>query len=251
VLLTNPTGGATLTALKRCTVTVCQDDEFTGMLDKLTGLIELRKSKFVVGSSTWSSQFSDALTIEGEVDEAGEDQDPATMDYVMHFLTIPWKVLFATCPPTDYFGGWVCFGVAISQIGMLTAITFVALGTSLPDTFASVAAAQQDEYADASVGNVVGSNSVNVFLGLGLPWVIGSIYHGGDYPFPKGDLELSVLVFTACALTCFAVLTWRRVYCEGELGGPPKAKKISAGILVSLWFIYVTCASMKAYGMLG
>merc|ERR1719428_1733705 len=39
----------------------------------------------------------------------------------------------------------------------VTAITFVALGTSLPDTFASKTAAVQDEYADASIGNVTGS----------------------------------------------------------------------------------------------
>merc|ERR1719409_451030 len=58
----------------------------------------------------------------------------------------------------------------------ITAITLVALGTSLPDTFASKVAAQQDPYADASIGNVTGSNSVNVFLGLGLPWTIGAIY---------------------------------------------------------------------------
>merc|ERR1719238_1665721 len=58
----------------------------------------------------------------------------------------------------------------------ITAITLVALGTSLPDTFASKVAAQQDETADNSVGNVTGSNSVNVFLGLGLPWSMGSLY---------------------------------------------------------------------------
>ena len=33
------------------------------------------------------------------------------------------------------------------------------------DTFASKTAAIQDETADASVGNVTGSNAVNVFLG--------------------------------------------------------------------------------------
>ena len=58
----------------------------------------------------------------------------------------------------------------------MTAITFVALGTSLPDTFASMQAAKQSESADAAVGNVTGSNSVNVFLGLGLPWIIGAAY---------------------------------------------------------------------------
>ena len=58
----------------------------------------------------------------------------------------------------------------------MTAITFVALGTSLPDLFASKQAATGDKYADNSIGNVTGSNSVNVFLGLGLPWLFASAY---------------------------------------------------------------------------
>ena len=58
-----------------------------------------------------------------------------------------------------------------------SAISFVALGTSLPDTFASRTAAIKERYADMAIGNITGSNSVNVFLGLGLPWLIASIYH--------------------------------------------------------------------------
>ena len=38
-------------------------------------------------------------------------------------------------------------------------------------------AAVQDETADASVGNVTGSNAVNVFLGIGIAWSIAAIYH--------------------------------------------------------------------------
>merc|ERR1719217_2034673 len=119
------------------------------------------------------------------------------MDYVTHVLSVPWKLIFALVPPTDYADGWVCFFIALIFIGgvtaiigdmagllgccmgvpdSITAITFVALGTSLPDTFASKSAAVQDPYADASIVNVTGSNSVNVFLGLGLPWMMGSIY---------------------------------------------------------------------------
>ena len=63
----------------------------------------------------------------------------------------------------------------------ITAITFVALGTSLPDTFASMTAAKQDKDADAAIGNVTGSNSVNVFLGLGAPWVIAASYEYTKY----------------------------------------------------------------------
>merc|ERR1711977_631473 len=68
------------------------------------------------------------------------------------------------------------FGCAIGMPDDITAITVVALGTSLPDTFASRTAAVQDPYADASVGNITGSNSVNVFLGLGLPWMVAALY---------------------------------------------------------------------------
>ena len=38
----------------------------------------------------------------------------------------------------------------------VTGITIIALGTSLPDTFASRTAARQDEHADAAIGNVTG-----------------------------------------------------------------------------------------------
>ena len=37
-------------------------------------------------------------------------------------------------------------------------------------------AAIQDETADASVGNVTGSNAVNVFLGIGIAWSMAAIY---------------------------------------------------------------------------
>lgn len=68
------------------------------------------------------------------------------------------------------------FGCLVGLKKEVTAITFVAMGTSLPDLFASKTAAISERHADASVGNVTGSNSVNVFLGLGTPWVIAAAY---------------------------------------------------------------------------
>merc|ERR1712051_913304 len=67
-------------------------------------------------------------------------------------------------------------GCVIGIPDSITAITLVALGTSLPDTFASRTAAMWEPTADSSIGNVTGSNSVNVFLGLGLPWMFSSLY---------------------------------------------------------------------------
>jgi len=134
-------------------------------------------------------------------DEEGDIQDIETMDGVMHLITIGWKIFFSFIPPAHYLGGWACFCTSLAFIGVITAvvgefanlfgcvlgikpavtaITFVALGTSLPDTFASMAAAQQEKYADSAVGNVTGSNSVNVFLGLGLPWLIATIWQQSE-----------------------------------------------------------------------
>jgi len=159
-------------------------------------------------------------------------------------------------------------GCVMDIPGPITAITFVALGTSLPDTFASKTAAEQDPYADASVGNVTGSNSVNVFLGLGLPWCIGSIYwlcvgrnkkwddkygiefiseypKGGVFLVIGGDLGFSVIVFTICAVVCIFLLLLRRKFFGGELGGPTIPKFASSAFLVFLWFIYVGLSSWK------
>ena len=127
----------------------------------------------------------------------------------MHLVTIGWKLFFSFIPPPHMAGGWACFFTSLAFVGIvtavvgefanlfgcvlgikpsITAITFVALGTSLPDTFASMAAAQQEKYADSAIGNVTGSNSVNVFLGLGLPWVIATSYSMG-FTADKGPIS--------------------------------------------------------------
>ena len=80
-------------------------------------------------------------------------------------------------PHLSFFSKAGIFGCLVGLKDSVTAITFVALGTSLPDTFASRAAAIGEKHADNAIGNVTGSNSVNVFLGLGLPWLIAAIYH--------------------------------------------------------------------------
>ena len=200
--------------------------------------------------------------------EEGDIVDIDTVDGFIHLILIGWKLIFAICPPAHKGGGVYCFFVALAMIGAvtfivgeyatlfgctlqipdsITAITFVALGTSLPDTFASMAAAKAEKYADSAVGNVTGSNSVNVFLGLGTPWLIATIYEGmGDYPegerlyyVPAGALGFSVIVFIACASTCIIFLLVRRCVVGGELGGSSFGRFGSCIFLCTLWFIYI------------
>merc|ERR1719512_519018 len=135
----------------------------------------------MVGASSWKDQFVEAFTVQAggddEEEEEGGDEEgegeeeekmPTCGDYIMHFLTLFWKIIFAFIPPAGIANVAGHLGCFIFLKDSVNAIAFVALGTSVPDTFASKTAAIQDETADASVGNVTGSNAVNVFLGIGI-----------------------------------------------------------------------------------
>ncbi|XP_054840885.1 sodium/calcium exchanger 1 [Eublepharis macularius] len=247
--------------------------EFKNTVDKL---IKKTNLALVVGTNSWREQFIEAITVsageDDDDDECGEEKLPSCFDYVMHFLTVFWKVLFAFVPPTDYWNGWACFVVSILMIGLLTAfigdlashfgctiglkdsvtaVVFVALGTSVPDTFASKVAATQDQYADASIGNVTGSNAVNVFLGIGVAWSIAAIYHaanGNVFKVDPGTLAFSVTLFTIFAFISVGVLLYRRrPEIGGELGGPRTPKILTSCLFVLLWLLYIFFSSLEAY----
>mmetsp|Transcript_15633 Transcript_15633/g.35935 ORF Transcript_15633/g.35935 Transcript_15633/m.35935 type:complete len:827 (+) Transcript_15633:134-2614(+) len=250
--------------------------------DSLVNVDEMK-----LGTEEWKEQIVGAFYCNG----SSEEQEQASaFDWIMHVVFFPWSMLYAiTTPPPVYLGGWVCFIVSLLHIAVLTiivgdlaemfgcsanikdnitAITVVALGTSVPDLFASKTAAMQDEYADASVVNVTGSNSVNVFLGIGLPWMMGAIYwriNGADdewvgrYPdkfreYPEGafvveggsDLAFSVIVFTLSALVCLTVIGIRRLVFNGELGGDPDMKACSSFLLFLLWLFYIGLSIWKS-----
>ncbi|XP_071354580.1 sodium/calcium exchanger 3 isoform X2 [Trachinotus anak] len=245
--------------------------EFKSTVDKL---IKKTNLALVVGTNSWRDQFMEAITVSADEDEedTGEERLPSCFDYVMHFLTVFWKVLFACVPPTDYMNGWACFIISIIIIGLLTAVigdlashfgctiglkdsvtavVFVALGTSVPDTFASKVAAVQDTYADASIGNVTGSNAVNVFLGIGMAWSVAAIYwHMKGKPFvvEAGSLAFSVTLFTIFAFLAVSVLLYRRrAHIGGELGGPRGHRLATSAFFFSLWFLYILFSSLEAY----
>ncbi|XP_064624079.1 sodium/calcium exchanger 1-like isoform X3 [Lineus longissimus] len=255
----------------RIEVAIRESMEFKSTVDKLLKKANL---SLVVGTSSWREQFVEAISVSAGDDDEDEDEEklPSCMDYVMHFLTIFWKVLFACVPPTDYWSGWACFVVSISMIGLLTAvigdlassfgctvgmkdsvtaITFVALGTSVPDTFASKVAAVGDAYADSSIGNVTGSNAVNVFLGIGVAWLIAAVYHaidGTPFNVPPGSLGFSVTVYVISAVVAITLMMIRRHKCiGGELGGPKLMKIFTVIFLFGLWVLYVVISSLETY----
>merc|ERR1711962_361706 len=219
-------------------IRIRESKEFKSSVDKM---MQKANNSMMVGSSSWLDQFTEAFTVqaddddeEGEEGEEGEEKMPSCGDYIMHFLTLPWKLIFALIPPTAIYDGYPTFVVSILAIGLCTAvigdvaghlgcfiylkdsvnaIAFVALGTSVPDTFASKTAAIEDETADASVGNVTGSNAVNVFLGIGIAWTMAAVYsnyNGHDFEVQPGSLGFSVTIFCIEAVWAICILLARR-----------------------------------------
>jgi len=273
-------GRPCLGANTRIQIRIKESKEFKNSVDKM---MQKANNSMVVGSSSWLDQFSEAFTVqagddddeEGEDGEEGEEKMPSCGDYIMHFLTLPWKLIFAFIPPTGIYDGYPTFVISILFIGACTAvigdiaghlgcfinlkdgvnaIAFVALGTSVPDTFASKTAAIEDETADASVGNVTGSNAVNVFLGIGIAWTMAAIYweaQGEIFKVEPGSLGFSVTIFCIEALLAILILMLRRSpVVGGELGGPKLFKTISSSIFVFFWCFYVAISALEAYGVI-
>ncbi|KHJ75036.1 Sodium/calcium exchanger protein [Oesophagostomum dentatum] len=144
------------------------------------------------------------------------------------------------------------FGCTVGMKDTVTAISLVAMGTSVPDTFASKTAAIQDKWADSSIGNVTGSNAVNVFLGIGIAWAIAACvhaYNGTQFNVNAGSLAFSVTMFIIGSVVCIAVLQFRRYSkkIDGELGGPVGLKYICSVIFVLVWISYLTLSALEAY----
>ncbi|EKX51107.1 hypothetical protein GUITHDRAFT_103027 [Guillardia theta CCMP2712] len=252
---------------------------------------------------TWTQQFKQALSVNGGQDMA----DASATGLVLHYISITWKLVAAFIPPPSIWDGWATFCVALGMIGVVTtlindlasifgciigledpvtAITIVALGTSLPDTFASVLSIRADDNADNAVGNVTGSNSINVFLGLGLPWTIAAIYwhytpptarwletyqgtpgnrprmypsvqnnnaflpeNGGNGGFvvAGGNLGFNTIYFTILTVIAISTLLLRRFVYGHELGGEGMINKVSAALFLLLWFAYIIVASLQTY----
>jgi len=221
-----------------------------------------------------ANESTDSMTRSKKDDDDDDDDDEHTLlEWVIYvFLFVPKVMLGLFTPPVNYCNGWATFLMSLFWIAVytaicgdlakglgctvglkdaVTAITFVAFGTSVPDTFASKIAAEEDPNADPAIGNVTGSNAVNVFLGIGLSWLAGAIYQNtvndAEFIIPDSSLGFSVLLFTVFAIVWFAILTFRRNFLGGELGGGP-CKYVTAGIFCFMWLMFILLASFVEYG---
>jgi len=93
----------------------------------------------------------------------------------------------------------------ILEIGKeIITLSAVALGTSLPELFVSIAAVRKGQ-SEMAIGNILGSNILNVLVVMGIPGLLGTL------AIPPIITTISLPLFLVATFALFLVLRFRRV----------------------------------------
>ncbi|XP_022757971.1 magnesium/proton exchanger [Durio zibethinus] len=224
----------------------------------------------------WKRQFVDALTLESPESMKLNNIHLRLPRIFWQSLLAPWRLLFAFVPPHHIAHGWItfiCSLVFISGIAYIVtkltdllscvtginayviAFTALAAGTSWPDLVASKIAAERQITADSAIANITCSNSVNIYVGIGVPWLIDTVYNFIAYREPlrvenAEGLSFSLLVFFFTSVGCISVLVVRRLILGAELGGPRFWAWVTSAFFMLLWLIFVVLSSLRVSGII-
>ncbi|MCK5337434.1 MAG: hypothetical protein KAJ50_01435, partial [Bacteroidales bacterium] len=118
---------------------------------------------------------------------------------------------------------------------LLVGITIVAVGTSVPDLISSTIVARQGRPGMA-INNAIGSNTFDILIGLGLPFLLYVLIKGEGFGLLSTDLYVSIgiLLSSSVILLFFFIL-----------GGWRSSRPVGI-VLIILYLIYlghVICTS--------
>ncbi|TYI55243.1 hypothetical protein E1A91_D11G128300v1 [Gossypium mustelinum] len=224
----------------------------------------------------WKKQFMDALTLESPESRKLNNAHLWVARILWQSLLAPWRLLFAFVPPYQIAHGWIAFicsllfisGIAyivteltdiISCVtginAYVIAFTALAAGTSWPDLVASKIAAERQLTADSAIANITCSNSVNIYVGIGIPWLINTAYNFITYGEPlrienAEGLGFTLMVFFSTSVGCISVLVVRRLILGAELGGPRFWAWVTSVFFMLLWLIFVVLSSLRVSGVI-
>merc|ERR1719153_99942 len=193
---------------------------------------------------------------------------------IIHFLSLPWKLLAAFIPPASTLGGIVPFIMSWGSIffllpfiydiaghlgcfilckDMLTGFLLVSITFNLPNLIAAKIAAAEEEDADLPLICLLTGNGLTASLGFGLPWFMASIYwesYGDVFHFNAWNLEFSTKLFLYFAPIVFVILFIRRCCAGGELGGSTVWNIITTIIFLLLWVVFTILISLEGYNII-
>ncbi len=191
-----------------------------GVLDFTDGLLLLAGFVAVVLRQLWEAKHSSGDAIEAEY-EAEIPRD-MSLPVALGWLLLGLVLLMVSARMLVWSAVELALAFGVSDL--VIGLTVVAIGTSLPELAASLAAARKGEH-DIAIGNVVGSNLFNLLGVMALPGVIapGAI----DAGVVSRDYPLMLMLTVAFYLLAF---------------GPRKAPAIrrhEGALLLVVYFAYL------------
>lgn len=120
--------------------------------------------------------------------------------------------------------------LAIGMSETLVGLTVCAIGTSLPELVTSIVAARKGE-SDLAIGNVVGSNILNVICILGVSGLISPITLESAEVFSNTMIDIGVFLVTA--ILCY-------IFCLKK-----KINRAEGIVLVLIYVAYMTYAVLR------
>ena len=145
----------------------------TGTIERWHGAIWL---VMLIGFTAWQIYQSRSKK-DAANDETDSDEQPSRVEAALkRYIILAVVVIVASLAALSYGADMLVDGATsiARQLGVsdrIIGLTIVAVGTSLPELFASLMAARRGE-TDMAIGNIIGSNLFNILCVLGLTSVI-------------------------------------------------------------------------------
>jgi K+-dependent Na+/Ca+ exchanger-like protein len=170
------------------------------------------------------------------------------------FLPFDWLLDLVFPKPKYYFAvffisiafiGALCWVLVESAIvishtldipEVVIALTVLAVGTSVPDMMSSVIVAKQGR-GGMAVSNGIGSNIFDIFIGLGLPWMIKSYLVDSELVTNIEGLSISIGLLFGSVLLLLGALIYQKWRLSHRLGF----------VLIMLYIAYVVWEILKVY----
>ncbi|CAJ1945251.1 unnamed protein product [Cylindrotheca closterium] len=138
-----------------------------------------------------------------QLNEAGDPMTSIRVAFLATFMCLVWLVMGSYAMVASLEKLAELLDIPDAVVG----VTVSAAGTSLPNYVASKVAAQNG-FGNQAVSNAFGSNTFNIMVGLGLPWVLYTSFGTGFQPYHglRNEGILQSIIILAAVLLIFVLL---------------------------------------------
>lgn len=172
-------------------------DQYLGFFD---GLLLIGLMFAMLAFTIWEAKGHESDSLPQEIlDELPEEVGKGE---ALKWLAVGIIVLIASSRILVWGAVEVATYFAVSDL--IIGLTIVAIGTSLPELAATIAAARKKEF-DLAVGNIIGSNIFNILGVMALPGLI----HADSFESKVLTRDYPVMIGLTLALMIFSI-AWRK-----------------------------------------